>query len=149
MSKFKVGDIAWTLDVYGDHRYYIDGMYKPNQVKIESFCQISNERVIVSITRPATHRMQAITEYHIVYLDNLFSSKSEVLKYRKSLAPVIPGDLVTFIDRVWSKNSQGIESMQVGTCIKLTDRYAHIMTENGIKKISKKECIINSRPEKV
>jgi hypothetical protein len=149
MNKFKVGDIAWTLDVYGDHLYYIDGTIKPTQVKIESLCQVASERAIVSITKPATHRNQSITEYHVVYLDNLFHSKYEALKCKKSLSSVIPGDLVTFVHRDWSKSAYGVESMQVGTCIKLTDRYAHIMTENGIKKINKRECIINSRPEKV
>ena len=138
MKQFKPGDEVW-FDYY--YPWYTDFtlLIKGN---IEHICAAGSKRCLISF-----HRSTKSSTKEIIIIDDdlLFTSKKDGLKFFKKKSPVSLGDLVSYIEHNPTKGLGAYDSIAVGTCVKLTNKYAHIQSETKIKKVAKQDCIVISR----
>lgn len=142
MHDYKVGDTVWMLDFYGNQCSQTDLM-RPFKVKIEGLCQASPDRALVSCTM--YYKATEYVEHHIVNRNHFFPSKKKAMDYKKSLITANPGDLVMYISNKNDSNMSYCSVTAFGVCVTSDDKRITMVTESGIEKIYKNDCIVVSR----
>lgn len=102
---------------------------------VEQICEISGNVALVST--PSRGRT-----FHVREVRDLWQTRKDLAQYLKTLRQVKVGDLITYVHEDWPAAGGYEEKLMIGTCVKLTKKFAYIVSELGRKRVLRGLCIV-------